>query len=85
MNVGGIGKIVGETETVKGRRVFWGQLYECWLAQKVRMIASDESHILAKQYELLPSGKCYRSVKINVTPFEQNSVLKTFIPKSVEL
>ena len=47
VNVGG--KIVGE------RQKSLGQLYECRVAQKARMIASDENHILAKQYELLPS------------------------------
>ena len=57
VNVGG--KIVG------ARQKSLGQLYECCVAQKARMIVSDESHILAKQYELPPSGKRYRSVKCN--------------------
>ena len=39
-----------------------GQLYECCVAQKgENVIESDERHILAKQFELLPSGKRYRS------------------------
>ena len=49
VNVGG--KIVGE------RQKSLSQSYECRVAHKSRMIASDESHILAKQYGLLPSGK----------------------------
>ena len=72
VNVGG--KIVGE------RQKSLGQLYECRVAQKARMIASDDSHILAKQYELLPSGKRFRSVKCNTVRTKLS-----FIPKSVEL
>ena len=57
VNVGG--KIVGE------RQKSLSQLYGCRVAQKARMIASDESHnhILVKQYELRPSEKRYRSGK----------------------
>ena len=55
VNVGG--KIVGE------RQKRLNQLYECIVAQKTRMIASDENHVPAKQYELLPSGKRYHSVQ----------------------
>ena len=47
---------------VGGKTVGERQLYECCVAQKARMIASDESRILAKQYELLLSGKRHRSV-----------------------
>ena len=74
--VGNVGaKIVGE------RQKSLGQLYAYRVAQKVRMIASDdrEPH-LAKQYEHLPSRKRYRSVKCNTVRTKLS-----FIAKSVEL
>ena len=33
------------------------QLYECCVVQKARLIVDDNSHVLAKHYEFLPSGR----------------------------
>ena len=40
------GKVVGE------RQEQLSQLYECRVVRKARMIADDNSHVLAKHYEL---------------------------------
>ena len=45
------GKVVGE------RQEHLSQLYECRVVQKARVIVDDNSHVLAKYYELLPSGR----------------------------
>ena len=37
--------------------------YERRLRRKARQIAGDQSHVLAKFFELLPSGRRYRTVK----------------------
>ena len=56
----------------------------CWTetgryARKARQIAGDQSHVLAKFFELLPSGRRYRTVK------GKARFLKTFIPRSLHL
>ena len=45
------GKVVGE------RQEHLSQLYERRVVQKARVIVNDNSHVLAKHYELLPSGR----------------------------
>ena len=45
------GKIVGE------RQEQLSQLYEQHVVWKARVIIDDNSHVLAKHYELLPSGR----------------------------
>ena len=45
------GKVVGE------RQEHLSQLYERRVVQKARVIVDDNSHVLAKYYELLPSGR----------------------------
>ena len=45
------GKVVGE------RQEQLSQLYECHVVQKGRVTVDDNSHVLAKHYELLPSGR----------------------------
>ena len=53
------GKVVGE------RQEHLSQLHECRLVRKVRVIVDDNSHVLAKHYELLPSGRRFRIPKSN--------------------
>ena len=51
------GKAVGE------RQEQLSQLYERRVVRKARMIVDDNSHVLAKHYELLPSGRRFRVPK----------------------
>ena len=37
------------------------ELYECRVLKKARAIACDDSHVLAKHYELLPSARRFRT------------------------
>jgi len=53
-------------------------LYECRAARKGRQIAQDSTHVLAQFYELLPSGRRFRSLRTR-TVRTQNS----FVPKSI--
>ena len=53
------GKVVGE------RQEHLSQLYECRVVQKARVIVDDNSHVLAKYYELLPSGRRFHIPKSN--------------------
>ena len=48
------GKVVGE------RQEHLSPLYERFEVRKARVIADDNSHVLAKHYELLPSGRRFR-------------------------
>ena len=54
-------------------------LYERRLKRKARQNAGDQSHVLAKFFELLPSGRRYRTDK------GKARLLKTFIPRSLHL
>ena len=45
------GKVVGE------RQEQLSKLYERCVVQQARVIVDDNSHVLAKHYELLPSGR----------------------------
>ena len=57
------------------------QLYEHHMVWKARMIVYDKSHVLAKHYELLPSGRQFRVQKSNtvssiseqINPFKHQS------------
>ena len=49
------------------------------LKKKAKMIMSDRNHALSMCYELLPSGRRYRCLKVN--PRTQ----KSFIPYSIRL
>ena len=53
------GKVVGE------RQEHWSQLYERRVVRKARVIVDDNSHVLAKRYELLPSGRWFHVPKSN--------------------
>ena len=41
-------------------------LYECRVVRKARVIVDDNSHVLAKHYELLPSGRRLHVPKSNL-------------------
>ena len=57
------GKVVGE------RQEHLSQLYERCVVRKARMIVDDNSHVLAKHYELLPSGRRFSVPKSNTVLF----------------
>ena len=64
MNV--CGKVVGE------RQEHLSQLHERRVVRKARVIVDENSHVLAKRYESLPSGRRFRVPKSNtVNIFEQ--------------
>ena len=51
------GKVVGE------RQEHLSPLYERRVVRKAMVIADDNSHVCAKYYELLPSGRRFRVPK----------------------
>ena len=51
------GKVVGE------RQEQLSQLYERRVVQKASVIVDANSHVLAKHYELVPSGRRFRVPK----------------------
>ena len=53
------GKVVGE------RQEQLSPLYERRMVRKARVIVYDNSYVLAKHYELLPSGRRFRVPKSN--------------------
>ena len=57
--VNACGNVVGE------RQEQLSQLYERRVVRKARVIADENSHVLAKHYELLPSGRRFRVPKSN--------------------
>ena len=54
------GKVVGE------RHKQLSQLYERCVVRKARVIVDDNSHVLDKHYELLPSGRQFCIPKSNL-------------------
>ena len=61
MNV--CGKVVGERQS---------QLNERRVVRKARVIVDDNSHVLAKYYELLPSGRRFRVLKSTTVRTKQS-------------
>ena len=53
------GKVMGE------RQEHLSQLYERRVVRKARVIVNDNSHVLAKYYELRPCGRPFRVPKSN--------------------
>ena len=47
------------------RQEHLSQLYERRVVRKARLIVDDNSHVLAKHYELLPSARRFRVPKSN--------------------
>ena len=62
------GKAVGE------RQEQLSQLYERRVVLKTRVIVDDNSHVLAKHYQLLPSGRRFRIPKSNTKRFVLQSI-----------
>jgi len=55
-------------------------LYERRVVRKARCILNDNSHVLARHFELLPSGRRFRLPK-----FRTQRTKQSFIPKSISL
>jgi hypothetical protein len=68
------GKITGE------KQISLQQLYNQRVRRKAQGIINDTSHVLARFYESLPSGKRFRTMKVS-TVRSRNS----FIPTSIHL
>ena len=66
MNV--CGKAVGE------RQEQLNQLYERRVVRKARVIVNDNSHVRAKHYELIPSGRRFRVPKSNTLNLNLQSI-----------
>ena len=72
--------VVNVCSKVIGMRQFGMQeLYDRRVKRKASKIASDNCHVLAKHYELLPSGRRFRTMRVKTRA--QNS----FIPRSIQL
>ena len=72
--------VVNVCSKVIGRKqVGMQELYERRVERKAREIANDDSHVLAKHYELLPSGRRFRTLRV------KSRAQKTFIPRSIHL
>ena len=67
------------SKVVRMRQVSLEELYEIRVRKKEKQIACDSSHVLAKHYECLPSGRRYRTFKV------KTRAAKSFIPKSILL
>ena len=52
-------------KVVSERQEHLRQLYERRVVKKARVIVDDNSHVLAKCYEILPFGKRFRVAKSN--------------------
>ena len=52
-----LNKVVNVCGKVVGERQQLSQLYEWHVVRKAKMIVDDNNHVLAKHYELLPSGR----------------------------
>ena len=52
-------------KVVSERQEHLSQLYERRVVRKARVIVDDNSHVLAKYYEFLPSGRRFRVPKSN--------------------
>ena len=56
-----LNKVVNVCGSVAGeRQEQLSQLYERRVVRKAKVIIDDNSHVLAKHYELLPSGRLFR-------------------------
>ena len=71
-----VAKVCGKVVGVK--QVGLNELYECRVVRKAGSIILDTTHVLAKHYELLPSGRRYR-----MTKFSTLRTRNSFIPKSI--
>ena len=62
------------------RQASLNELYENRVLVKGYGIAKDENHVLAEFYELLPSGKRYRTLKM-----KKNKFMTSFVCKSIAI
>ena len=60
------GKVVGERQEQLSR------FYERRVVRKARVSVDDNSHVLAKHYELLPSCRRFRVTKYNTVRIKQS-------------
>ena len=60
-----LNKVVNVCGKVVGERQQLSQLYEWHVVRKAKMIVDDNNHVLAKHYELLPSGRQFCVPKSN--------------------
>ena len=67
------GKVIGE------RQCGMGELYERRVVRKGRAIAMDSSHVLAKLFDLLPSGRRYRVIKCKKQRFTKSFVNRAIL------
>ena len=65
------GKVIGE------KQESLGELYECRAVRKGSNIARDTTHVLAKYYHLLPSGRRFRVPKFSTTRTKCSFVVKS--------
>ena len=72
VNVGG--KVTGE------RQRSMTALYECRVRGKANCIVKDASHVLAKHYDLLPSGRRFRAARFSTVRGRSS-----FIPSSIKI
>jgi gmma-aminobutyric acid receptor subunit gamma len=79
-NKNALNRVVNVCSKIVGVRLTGlNELYERRVLQRGRRIASDESHVLARHYELLKSGRRYRVPKLKAR------AKKSFVPKSILL
>ena len=60
-----LNKMVNVCGKVVVERQHLSQLYECRVVRKARVIVDNNSHVIAKYYELFPSGRRFRVLKSN--------------------
>ena len=68
------GKVVGE------RQIGLQELYESRVRKKAKGMYEDESHSLAKYFDLMPSGKRFRVPYCHSQRFK-----RTFVPQAIAL
>ena len=75
-----LNRVVNVCSKVVGvRQTSMTELYERRVVRKAERIVNDSGHVLAKHYELLPSGRRYRVPRLKVR------AKKSFVPVSVAL
>jgi len=68
------GRVVGE------KQESLGMLYESRVARKARTIVRDKNHVLARHFDLLPSGRRFRTPKTSTLRAK-----RAFVPSSIEI
>jgi hypothetical protein len=80
VNKNALSRVVNVCSKIVGvRQTSLNELYERRVRRKGRKIAGDESHVLARHYELLRSGRRYRVPKL------KTRAKNSFVPKSILL